>query len=200
MGRPARRGAGRDTGFAKCRWRSATRTCSPKRWSYWKPKWVATYCAIGCRCPGPSGPKDTIPVTGYFNLVHVWNTEAAFGFLADAGGWQRYFFIVLAIAVSAVFVWMLRRSLPIGEAVGLSVIIGGALQCARPHGARTRRRHARFSLAWLALAGIQRGGYRDYLGCCAADRRQHVCRLLFSRSAPLRVAAQCATPCARPCC
>ena len=70
---------------------------------------------------------SSIPVTGYFNLGHVRNTGAAFSFLADAGGWQRYFFIALAIVVSAVFVWMLRKSLPIGEAVGLSLIIGGAL-------------------------------------------------------------------------
>lgn len=69
----------------------------------------------------------SIRVSGYFNLVHVWNTGAAFSFLADAGGWQRYFFIALALVVSAVLVGMLRKSRPMGEAVALSLIMGGAL-------------------------------------------------------------------------
>jgi len=46
---------------------------------------------------------QSIPLTGFFNLVHVWNTGAAFSFLADAGGWQRYFFIGLTLAVS---IWL----------------------------------------------------------------------------------------------
>jgi signal peptidase II len=43
---------------------------------------------------------QVIPLLDFFNLVHVWNTGAAFSFLADAGGWQRYFFIGLALSVS----------------------------------------------------------------------------------------------------
>ena len=39
-------------------------------------------------------------VSPFFNLVHVLNTGAAFSFLAEAGGWQRYAFIALALAVS----------------------------------------------------------------------------------------------------
>lgn len=69
----------------------------------------------------------SIPVTAFFNLVHYWNTGAAFSFLADAGGWQRYFFIALAVAVSAAIAWMLRKPLPLAEAVGFSLIVGGAL-------------------------------------------------------------------------
>src|SRR3546814_4929061 len=34
---------------------------------------------------------QSVPMTGFFNLVHTWNTGAAFSFLADGGGWQRYF-------------------------------------------------------------------------------------------------------------
>lgn len=70
---------------------------------------------------------SSIPVTGFFNLVHVWNTGAAFSFLADESGWQRYFFIALAIAVSAALAWMLRKPLPTAEALAFSLIIGGAL-------------------------------------------------------------------------
>ncbi|MGI9228391.1 MAG: signal peptidase II [Gammaproteobacteria bacterium] len=64
-----------------------------------------------------------------FNLTLVHNTGAAFSFLQDAGGWQRYFFIVLAVIVSlAVIVWLLR--LPRQQhwpALALALILGGAL-------------------------------------------------------------------------
>ncbi|MFM2053599.1 MAG: signal peptidase [Pseudomonadota bacterium] len=48
-------------------------------------------------------------VTGFFNLVRVHNTGAAFSFLAGASGWQRWFFIGLGAAASAMFIWMLRQ-------------------------------------------------------------------------------------------
>lgn len=52
---------------------------------------------------------QTIPILPSFNLVHVLNPGAAFSFLADAGGWQRYFFFVLAVAVSAYLLHGLRK-------------------------------------------------------------------------------------------
>ncbi|MDP2818910.1 MAG: signal peptidase II [Polaromonas sp.] len=67
------------------------------------------------------------PVTGFFNLVHVWNQGAAFSFLADAGGWQRYFFLVVALVVSAWLVWVLRKPLPAVEGLAYSLVLGGAL-------------------------------------------------------------------------
>ncbi len=70
---------------------------------------------------------QSIPLTGFFNLVHVWNTGAAFSFLADAGGWQRYFFIVITLGVSFVLIILLRKSRPRAEALGYSLILGGAL-------------------------------------------------------------------------
>lgn len=69
----------------------------------------------------------SIPVTVFFNIVHRWNTGAAFSFLADAGGWQRYFLSALALAVSAFLLWLLRRPLPRAEALGYGLIVGGAL-------------------------------------------------------------------------
>lgn len=69
----------------------------------------------------------SIPLTGFFNFVHRWNTGAAFSLLADAGGWQRYLFTVIAIIVSAVLGWMLTKPQPKTEAVGYSLILGGAL-------------------------------------------------------------------------
>ena len=52
---------------------------------------------------------ETLEVSPYFNLVLVHNTGAAFSFLAGAGGWQRWFFTAVAVVISGVIVWMLRR-------------------------------------------------------------------------------------------
>jgi signal peptidase II len=69
----------------------------------------------------------SIPLTDFFNFVHRWNYGAAFSFLADAGGWQRYLFTVIAIVVSAVLIWILTKPQSKTEALGFSLILGGAL-------------------------------------------------------------------------
>ena len=69
----------------------------------------------------------SIPLTGFFNLVHLWNTGAAFSFLADAGGWQRYFFSAIALIASVFLGWMLTKPRPKFEALSYSLILGGAL-------------------------------------------------------------------------
>jgi len=71
---------------------------------------------------------EGVAVTPFFNLVLVFNAGASFSFLADAGGWQKWFFVVLALAISAWLVVMLRqhaqeRLLP----TALALILGGAL-------------------------------------------------------------------------
>ncbi|VTY39846.1 Lipoprotein signal peptidase [Xylophilus ampelinus] len=66
-------------------------------------------------------------VTSFFNLVHVLNPGAAFSFLAGAGGWQRWFFLAIALAISAWLVWMLARPLRRMEGLAYSLILGGAL-------------------------------------------------------------------------
>lgn len=69
-----------------------------------------------------------IPVLPAFSIVHVHNTGAAFSFLADAGGWQRWFFLAIGIGASAFILHLLRKHQ--GEAlmsVGLTLILGGAL-------------------------------------------------------------------------
>lgn len=70
---------------------------------------------------------EQVPVSTFLNLVYVLNPGAAFSFLAEAGGWQRYFFIVLALLVSAWLAYMLRTQRPRYESLGLSLILGGAL-------------------------------------------------------------------------
>ena len=49
-------------------------------------------------------------ITPYFNLVMVYNEGAAFSFLANSGGWQRWFFSGLALVVSLVIIWMLHKN------------------------------------------------------------------------------------------
>ncbi|OSZ64852.1 signal peptidase II [Hydrogenophaga sp. IBVHS2] len=69
----------------------------------------------------------SISVTAFFNVVHHWNTGAAFGMLADAGGWQRYFLASLAAAVSLVLLGTLLTRLHPMEALGFALLTGGAL-------------------------------------------------------------------------
>lgn len=70
---------------------------------------------------------EQIRVTSFLNLVHITNDGAAFSLLANAGGWQRYVFILLALGASAWMVRKLRQDLPFFEAMGFSLILGGAL-------------------------------------------------------------------------
>jgi signal peptidase II len=71
-----------------------------------------------------------VPITGFINLTHQQNTGAAFSFLAGAGGWQRWFFVVLASVVSAVLVawlWRIRSGNMIVLSAGLTLVLGGAV-------------------------------------------------------------------------
>ena len=71
---------------------------------------------------------EPVRVTGFFNLVLVHNTGAAFSFLANAGGWQRWFFVGVTIAVSAVLLWLLRRDAANRLlAMAYALVLGGAL-------------------------------------------------------------------------
>jgi signal peptidase II len=71
---------------------------------------------------------DSTPITGFFNLVRVHNHGAAFSFLANAGGWQRWFFTVIGVIAALFMVWMLR-SHP-GQklfSLAIALILGGAI-------------------------------------------------------------------------
>ena len=66
-------------------------------------------------------------IFSWFNLVLAHNKGAAFSFLANAGGWQREFFIVLTLTISLVLMWMLRNNHTNRVlAIALSLVIGGA--------------------------------------------------------------------------
>ncbi len=71
---------------------------------------------------------ESLTVTSFFNLVRVHNTGAAFSFLADAGGWQRWALSGIAVGAIVFIVWMLRGARgQAGMCLALSLILGGAL-------------------------------------------------------------------------
>ncbi len=71
---------------------------------------------------------DSLPLTSFFNLVRAHNSGAAFSFLAEAGGWQRLFFIAVASIASAVIIYLLRKHhRETLFSLSLSLVLGGAL-------------------------------------------------------------------------
>ena len=76
----------------------------------------------------PAGvPHPVIP--GFLNWTLAFNTGAAFSFLAEGNGWQRWFFVVLAIVISvALITWLARTARREWRtALPLALVIGGAL-------------------------------------------------------------------------
>jgi len=86
----------------------------------WTKAWVLT-----------SLPEYTaVPVIeGFWNWYRTYNTGAAFSFLAGEGGWQIWFFTLLAVAVCGLLVWWLSRTPRADwrQALPYSLVIGGAL-------------------------------------------------------------------------
>ncbi len=74
-------------------------------------------------------PYEVVSVFPVFNLTLVFNPGAAFSFLGDAGGWQRWFFIGLTSVVSVVLlVWLFKLRLHERlTGLSLAMILGGAL-------------------------------------------------------------------------
>ncbi|MBL8310080.1 MAG: lipoprotein signal peptidase [Burkholderiales bacterium] len=72
-------------------------------------------------------PGERVNVLPFFDWILTYNTGAAFSFLAGAGGWQRWFFVVLALVVS-LWCWItLRREPDARIQLAFALIIGGAL-------------------------------------------------------------------------
>ncbi|WP_341678348.1 signal peptidase II [Niveibacterium sp. SC-1] len=71
---------------------------------------------------------EAIPYTDFFQLVLVYNPGAAFSFLANQPGWQKWFFTILALVVSAWLVTMTRRhAREVLQPLAFALIIGGAI-------------------------------------------------------------------------
>lgn len=72
--------------------------------------------------------QQTIPLLSFFSIVRVHNYGAAFSFLADAGGWQRWFFIAIGVVATVIIVQLLRKHAQEPRmALALALILGGAL-------------------------------------------------------------------------
>jgi signal peptidase II len=71
---------------------------------------------------------ETIPVTDFFQLVLTYNPGAAFSFLSQASGWQRWFFIVLALGISAWLIVLIRQHRrETLLAAAFALVLGGAI-------------------------------------------------------------------------
>ncbi|WP_137818240.1 signal peptidase II [Pseudomonas sp. 2FG] len=73
--------------------------------------------------------QQIVVIPDYFSWTLAYNTGAAFSFLADSSGWQRWLFALIALGVSAVLVVWLKR-LKVEEtwlAIALALVLGGAL-------------------------------------------------------------------------
>lgn len=70
----------------------------------------------------------SVPVLPFFNFTLLHNTGAAFSFLASAGGWQRWFFAALAVAISVMLVkWLASIKGDKWLAIAIALVLGGAL-------------------------------------------------------------------------
>jgi signal peptidase II len=112
---------------------AATRSLAPPRTGIWP--WLALALVIlildqftKTLILGYYKLGDATYVTSFFNIVRAHNTGAAFSFLADAAGWQRWFFTVIGVAAALFIVWMLRSHA--GQKLfsfAMALILGGAI-------------------------------------------------------------------------
>lgn len=72
---------------------------------------------------------EQVPITGYFNITKAYNYGAAFSFLDNEGGWQRWFFTAISLIVSIVLaVWLFRMTkAERWLSLSISLILGGAV-------------------------------------------------------------------------
>jgi len=73
-------------------------------------------------------PGESLPLTSFIDLVLAYNPGAAFSFLAGAGGWQKWFFVALALTISGWIIRMLRaHPEQKRQNFALTLILGGAI-------------------------------------------------------------------------
>jgi signal peptidase II len=68
------------------------------------------------------------PVTSFLNWTLVYNSGAAFSFLAQAGGWQRWFFTSVGIIAALIMIWLIRKNThQTIFSLALSLVLSGAI-------------------------------------------------------------------------
>lgn len=72
---------------------------------------------------------ESVAVMPYFNLTYVHNEGAAFSFLADQGGWQRWFFAAIATAACVLFTYWMAKTPASNKVlgVGFALMLSGAM-------------------------------------------------------------------------
>ena len=71
---------------------------------------------------------EQLEITSFFSLVHFQNPGAAFSFLSDQGGWQRYFLIAISLLAVLYIPWLINQyKKNILIVIGLLLILGGAI-------------------------------------------------------------------------
>ncbi len=71
---------------------------------------------------------EHLTITRFFDLVHFRNEGAAFGFLNDAGGWQKWFFTAISITAAVVIIYLIKKhSKQKLFCLGLALVLGGAI-------------------------------------------------------------------------
>jgi len=74
------------------------------------------------------GYGEHLTITSFFDLVRYHNTGAAFSFLADAGGWQKWFFSVISVLVSVYLMYLLSNAKNTKLfSIGVALVLGGAI-------------------------------------------------------------------------
>jgi len=68
---------------------------------------------------------EYVSVTPFFNWVHLWNTGAAFSLFANGGGWQRYFFIGVALLMSVALTRLIFNKVSKRDGISYGLILGG---------------------------------------------------------------------------
>lgn len=72
--------------------------------------------------------SEQVEITSFLSLVHFQNTGAAFSFLSDQGGWQRYFLIAISLLAVLYIPWLINQyKKNILIVIGLLLILGGAI-------------------------------------------------------------------------
>ena len=104
-----------------------THSPSGLRWLWLSAAIIAADYATKAAMMATFHPGEERPYTSFFSLILTFNAGAAFSFLADADGWQRWFFALIALGAAVLITWLLKRGGSAMYCFGLALILGGAL-------------------------------------------------------------------------